>query len=172
VDAIQRRLTPTFVTHKQKNMGPNNILYYTDDHQVTITDAGIKVKKTLYHLNGISRHGLSVIHPPRVPFILLIVLGVGLFLSGIMNLIPGDWNIVIQIFGLSFPIVTLLMAIGAVLVLAGIFVMLKLKEKYAVHITTAEGEKNVVVSRSHQYITQIVDALNRAFLDLVKPAKK
>jgi len=153
-------------------MGPNNILYYTDDHQVTITDSGIKVKKTLYSLNGISRHGLSVIHPPRVPFIILIVLGAGLFMSGIMELIPAAWNINVHILGFSFLVASVLMTIGAVLVLAGIFVMLKLKEKYAVHIITAEGEKNVVVSASHKYISQIVDALNRAFLDLVKPAKE
>jgi hypothetical protein len=47
-------------------------------------------------------------------------------------------------------------------------VMLRLREKYAVRIYTAEGEKNVVVSASREYISQIIDALNRAFLDLVK----
>ena len=153
-------------------METNNTLYYTDGHQVTITDSGIKVKKTLYHLNGITRHGLSVIYPPRVPFILLIVLGCGLFLAGTMNFIPATWNTYVIIFGFSFLVVSLLMGGGVLLVLIGIFVMLRLREKYAVHITTAEGEKDVIVSRSREYISQIVDALNRAFLDLVSPPGK
>jgi len=153
-------------------METNNTLYYTDGHQVTITDSGIKVKKTLYHLNGITRHGLSVIYPPRVPFILLIVLGIGLFITGTMNFIPATWNTYVIIFGFSFLVVSLFMGSGVLLVLLGIFVMLRLREKYAVHITTAEGEKDVVVSRSREYISQIVDALNRAFLDLIKPGKE
>jgi hypothetical protein len=153
-------------------METNNTLYYTDGHQVTITDSGIKVRKTLYHLKGITRHGLSVIYPPRVPFILLIVLGSGLFIAGSMNFIPATWNTYVIIFGFSFLVVSLFMGSGVLLVLTGIFVMLRLREKYAVHITTAEGEKDVVVSRSREYISQIVDALNRAFLDLVKPGKE
>jgi hypothetical protein len=153
-------------------METNNTLYYTDGHQVTITDSGIRVKKTLYRLNGITRHGLSIIYPPRVPFIALIVLGIGLFIAGTMNLIPATWNTYVNISGFYFLAVSLFMAGGVLLVLIGILVMLKLREKYAVHISTAEGEKDVVVSRSREYISQIVDALNRAFLDLVKSPVK
>jgi hypothetical protein len=153
-------------------METNNTLYYTDGHQVTITDSGIKVKKTLYRLNGITRHGLSIIYPPRVPFIVLIVLGTGLFIMGTMNLIPASWNTYVNIFGYYFLAVSVFMASGVLLVLAGILVMLRLREKYAVHIITAEGEKDVVVSRSREYISQIVDALNRAFMDLVKSPGK
>ena len=40
---------------------------------------------------------------------------------------------------------------------------LYLGERYAVSITTAEGEKNVVISKRKEYITQIVHALNEAF---------
>jgi len=153
-------------------METNNTLYYTDGHQVTITDSGIKVKKTFYTLNGITRHGLSIIYPPRIPFILLIALGSVLFIAGTMNFIPATWNTYVIIFGSSFLVVSLFMGSGVLLVLLGIFVMLRLREKYAVHITTAEGEKDVVVSRSREYISQIVDALNRAFLDLVKTSGK
>ncbi len=148
-------------------METENILYYTDGHQVTITDSGIKVKKTLYRLSGITRHGLSIISPPRVPIAILIVSGIILFLMGAMNLGPVSWNKYVQVFGFSFLTVSLLMLGGACLLLIGILMMLKLREKYAVRILTAEGEKNVVVSRSREYISQIVDALNRAFLDLM-----
>jgi len=148
-------------------METNNTLYYTDGHQVTITDSGIKVKKTLYRLNGISRHGLSIISPPRIPFLVFIGLGTCLFIMGAMNLVPSTWNTYVHIFSFSFLVVSLLMTGGVVLVLTGIFIMLRVREKYAVQIITAEGEKNVVVSRSREYVIQIVDALNRAFLDLM-----
>jgi len=47
-----------------------------------------------------------------------------------------------------------------------------LREKYAVQIITAEGEKNVVISRSREYISKIEDALNRASLDWATSGKK
>jgi hypothetical protein len=153
-------------------METNNILYYTDGHQVTITDSGLKVKKTLYQLNRITRHRLSIIYPPRIPFLALIGLGTCLFIVGTMNLIPASWNTYVNIFGFSLMVISLFMSGGVLLVLAGIFVMFRLREKYAVHIITAEGEKNVVVSHSREYINQIMDALNRAFLDLMTSAKK
>lgn len=153
-------------------METDNILYYTDGHQVTITDSGIKVKKTLYRLTGITRHGLSIISPPRLPFLVLIALGSISFIVGLMNLVPASWNTYVHIFGFSLMVISLFMGGGVVLVLAGIFVMLSLREKYAVRIFTAEGEKNLVVSQSREYISQIVDALNRAFLDLMTSGKK
>jgi len=153
-------------------METDNILYYTDGHQVTITDSGIKVKKTLYRLNGITRHGLSIISPPRIPFLLLIVLGIISFMVGVMGLIPDSWNTYVHFLGFAFLVISLFMTGGVLLVLAGIFVMLRLREKYAVRIITAEGEKNLVISQSREYISQIVDALNRAFLDLMTSGKK
>jgi len=153
-------------------MGPNNILYYNDDHQVTITETGIKVKKTLYRLNGISRHGLSVISPPRIPFLVLIGIGTCLFIMGAMNLIPASWSAYINFYGFPLKAVSLFMISGLIFIMTGILVMLRLREKYAVQIITAEGEKNVVVSRSREYIAQIVDALNRAFLDLMTSRSK
>ena len=38
-----------------------------------------------------------------------------------------------------------------------------IRQRYAVRIATAEGEKDVVVSSRKEYIQQIVDALNRAY---------
>ncbi len=153
-------------------METDNILYYTDGHQVTITDSGLKVRKTLYSLKGITRHRLSIISPPRIPFLFLVGLGTCLFIVGTMNLIPASWSTYVNIFGFSLMVISLLMTGGVLLVLAGIFVMLRLREKYAVHIITPEGEKNVVVSHSREYINQILNALNRAFLDLMTSGKK
>jgi hypothetical protein len=83
-----------------------------------------------------------------------------------MNLMPVTWKTYVNIFGFSFLANSLFMIAGIIVFLTGLVIMLKLREKYAVRIATADGEKNVVVSASREYIKQIVDALNRAFLDL------
>ena len=53
---------------------------------------------------------------------------------------------------------------GGMLAVAGILIAILVKPKYAVRISTAEGESNVVVSRHQEYIRQIIDGLNRAFI--------
>lgn len=153
-------------------MSTEKTLYYTDGHEVSVTDAGFKVRKHLYNLTGITRHGLSVIYPPRMPFAALIVIGSIAFICGAANFIPAAWKTYVNVFGFSFLANSLVMIAGILAFLIGLVVMLKLREKYAVRIATAEGEKNVVVSGSREYIKQIVDALNRAFLDLTTQRMK
>jgi xanthosine utilization system XapX-like protein len=58
---------------------------------------------------------------------------------------------------------TLALWIGAGLALIGLIILLMARERYAVRIQTAEGEKNAVVSYKREYVAQIVDALNTAF---------
>jgi hypothetical protein len=57
----------------------------------------------------------------------------------------------------------LCMLIGGLLLLIGIVWTIVLHTKYAVRITTAEGEKNTVISPEKDYINQIVIAINSAF---------
>jgi uncharacterized protein YjeT (DUF2065 family) len=157
-------------------MDTDKILYYTDGHLVTITGNGFKVKNTVYQLNAIKRHGLSIIQPARLPSTLLMILGIVVFISGSLNFLPAAWNKNVNIFGISLLANSVFMIAGVLVLAAGLLVMLSMKEKYAVKILTAEGEKNVVVSGSREYINKIVDALNRAFLDLTskpdQPQKK
>jgi hypothetical protein len=153
-------------------MDTEKTLYYTDGHEVSVTDAGFKVRKQLYNLTGITRHGLSVIYPPRMPFATLILLGSVVFICGAMNFMPAAWKTYVNIFGFSLLTNSLFMVAGILLFLTGLVTMLKLREKYAVRISTADGEKNVVVSGSREYIKQIIDALNRAFLDLTTKRMK
>src|SRR6266487_4398607 len=115
-------------------MDTDKILYYTDGHQVTITDNGFKVRNTLYRLNGITRHGLSIIYPPKIPSTALMILGTVLFVCGSMNFIPASWNTNVNVLGFSLLVNSLLMIGGALLLLTALLVMLTLSEKYAVHI--------------------------------------
>ncbi len=149
-------------------METNKTLYYTDGHDVMITDSGFRVKNTLYQLNGITRHGFSIISPHRAPYAILLILGLVIFMCGALNFLPQAWMQPIAILKLHVAVNSLVMSLGSVLFGLGILIMFRMREKYAVRIFTAEGEKNVVISQSREYISQIVDALNHAFLDLVK----
>jgi len=143
------------------------MLYYTDGHNVTVTDSGFKVKNTLYQLNGISRHGFSIIAPHRAPYAVLLIIGTVMFACGAFNILPANWHQQVTIFGFAVIVNAVVMTAGSVVFGVGMLVMIRMREKYAVRIYTAEGEKNVVVSQSREYISQIVDSLNRALLDLM-----
>lgn len=149
-------------------METSKTLYYTDGHDVTITDSGFKVKNTLYQLNGITRHGFSIVPPHRAFYTALMALGMIVFTCGVLNFLPPAWMHPVAFFGFLVGINSLVMTSGSVLFGVGLLGLFRLREKYAVRIFTAEGEKDVVVSQSREYISQIVNALNRAFLDLMK----
>lgn len=147
---------------KKSSTETEKILYYSNGDAVTITDAGLTINKTHYQLNGISGHSLSIVAPVRVPYIVLMSISVIVFFCGAFNILPS---------GVAFtPLAA--MITGAVIFATAFVVVMTKKEKYAVKIITMEGEKNVVVSHSREYVTHIVAALNRAFLDLTTSQKK
>lgn len=151
-------------------MNTDNTIFYTDGHQVMITNDGLKVKSHFYRLNTITQHELAVIRPQRIPTIVLMAVGIVIFLSGTLSFVPESWNTEVNILGFSILVYSLLMAGGIFFLCAGIALLIIQKEKYAVRITTVEGEKsvekNVVISHSRDYIKEIVYGLNRAYLDL------
>jgi hypothetical protein len=142
-------------------MTPDKVIY-TDGRDVTVTDSTLKVKHTSYNLNGITKLSFWTIRPDRWPGIFLIVLGLAAAVCGFMNLIPADMNVKTD----SGEVVsgnTLALLVGIVLALIGFVILLFARERYAVRIATAEGEKNAVVSRKREYIAQIIDAIHSAF---------
>jgi len=142
-------------------MIPDKVLY-TDGHDVVITESTFQVKNKSYNLNGITKHGLLTIRPDRVPGILFFVLGVIISLCGILNAIPPSWMSDIYINGSYVGINALATWVGLGIALIGILITSVVKERYAVRIATAEGEKNAVVSKEKEYVRQIVHALNDA----------
>lgn len=143
-------------------MIPDKIIY-TDGHDVVVTDSTLQVKNTSYKLEGITKHGLSVMRPERLPGIILFVTGIVLILVGLFEVIPYDLIEDVQ-FNDAYVSANVLAAwIGAGLAVIGIIVTFAVREKYAVRISTAEGDKDAVVSPKKEYIAQIVDALNKAF---------
>jgi hypothetical protein len=146
---------------KRINAMTQDKLIYTDGHDVTVTESTFKVKNAAYRLNGITKLCLWTIRPDRWPGVLLLLLGLAAVVCGIMGVVPPDMNL-----ATDSGVITgneLALYVGAGLALIGIVVLAASKERYAVRIATAEGEKNAVVSRKREYIAQIVDALHSAF---------
>jgi hypothetical protein len=134
---------------------------YTDGRDVTVTDSTLKVKNTAYKINGITRFTLWTIRPDRWPGVLLMLLGVAALLCGWLGLIPADMNMRTDDGVVSSNMLAIW--IGAGLFLLGLLFLALTRERYAVRISTAEGDKNALVSNKREYVAQIVDALNKAF---------
>lgn len=134
---------------------------YTDGRNVVVTDSTLKIKNTSYRLNGITNLCMWTIRPHRWPGVLLITLGLLAAVSGYMNLLPSDVNFNMEDGYLGAN--TLAMYVGGGLILLGLLALAFTKQRYAVRIATAEGERNAVVSSRREYIAQIVDAIHSAF---------
>jgi hypothetical protein len=134
---------------------------YTDGRDVTVTDSTLKVKNTAYKINGITRFTLWTIRPDRWPGVLLMLLGVAALLCGWLGLVPAEMSMQTENGVVSSNVLALW--IGGALFVLGLLVLALTKERYAVRIATAEGEKNALVSHKREYVAQVVDALHKAF---------
>lgn len=137
-------------------------LLYTDGHKVTVTDSTFRVDKHLYHLEGIVRHDFKVIAPRRVPILVSITAGLSFLTLGVFNLVPV--NVIPQLEVGNYVLTARLLSLifGGAMLLAGFIFLMIEKEKYGVQIVTAEGEKDVVISKKREYITMIDEALTKA----------
>lgn len=147
---------------KFKVMIQDKVLY-TDGHDVTITDTMLMVRNMSYQLIGITKHGLHIVKPHRLPGYLLFISGVVLIICGLLNLWPSSVVSPTELFGFTLSGGAIILGIGGFLAVVGILIIGLLRERYAVRIATAEGEKNVIVSKQKEYVKQIIHALNQAF---------
>lgn len=145
-------------------MAQSNKVFYTDGHEVTVTDTTFKVNKREYKLLGITRHGLFTIKPPRAPGVFTFIIGLLIVAIGAYQLLPATAIGEIRMASRWINANDLAVVIGVLVALAGLLAIVMVKPKYAVRISTADGESNAVVSRQQEYIRQIVDGLNRAFI--------
>ena len=144
---------------------------YTDGRQVTITDTIFQVRNMSYQLKGITKHGLHIVKPFRLPAIILLAFGAFLLAGTMLGIMPSNLISPVTILGVTLSSNAILIAAGAAIVLVSVLIIGLLRERYAVRIATAEGEKDVVVSKQKEYIAQILSALNRAF-DFVRGKKR
>jgi len=141
-------------------------ILYTDGHDVTVTDSTFRVRKHFYRLDGITRHNFSIIKPNRIPGLFLVGLGLIALTIGIAS---GEQpNFQIQLASVVLGSQIVLSAGGGIFIVTGIVVMIAMREKYGVRIVTAEGEKDVLVSDRREYVSMVVEALNKAFINMLR----
>ena len=136
---------------------------YTDGHDVTVTDSTLQVNKITYKLNGIVKHGLYILRPQRLPGVLMVIIGLIVMFAGLLKLVPSAWINDAIIANTLVSGSTIALMIGGLIAFIGVLLLGITRQRYAVRIATAEGEKDVVVSSRKEYIQQIVDALNAAY---------
>jgi hypothetical protein len=149
-------------------MVPDKVIY-TDGRGITITDSTFQVNKTSYRINGITKHGLMIIRPERLPGLLLLIVGFIVAIIGIVGLIPPSLIGSVEVGGKLVGANILALWTGVGVALLGLLILAVVRERYAVRISTAEGEKNAVVSNKKEYIAQIVNALDNAFYNHLHP---
>lgn len=139
-------------------------VYYTDGHEVTVTSSTLKVHNREYLLPGITRHGLSTLKPQRAPGLLLFIIGMLIVVVGAYQLVPPGLVDNVYMMERWVTVNDWTVVAGALIALAGLLTAMLVKPKYAVRIATAEGENDVVVSKHREYIRQIIEGLNKAFV--------
>src|SRR3954471_10707764 len=87
-------------------------IFYTDGQDVVVTLSTLQVKDRFYRLKAIKKHGMAILHPVRLPGLLVFIGGIVLSIMGLASafseMIPGSWsptgtpisvNVVAQWFG-------------------------------------------------------------------------
>ena len=135
---------------------------YTDGHEVKVTPTKLIVGKREYLLAGVTAFRLQIIKASKaVPFLLLL-LGIAGIIAGLLHALPPDLVNPVNFNGKTLTANELAAIAGGVLLLIGVIWMMIEHDRYAVQITTAEGDKDVLMSAKRDYVDQIVTALSVA----------
>ncbi len=135
---------------------------YTDGRDVVVTDSQLQAKGSRYSLKGITDFGLTIIKPKILPGLLIALLGGFLIVDAFLFVIPDSFmeSFLLPTTGEGRVEMELIVGISAFLIGAG-YILLS-RKKYALRIETAEGDKNVVISKKKEYIDQVIAALQKA----------
>jgi hypothetical protein len=138
-------------------------IIYTDGHGVRVTPNQFIVGKTEYLLRGVTNIRLYTIKANLVPAVLLIIFGIASAIAGFMRIFrESDQLISTDTTATSLGNNEIAMLVGGILFLAGVIWALVTHEKYAVRLTTAEGEKDALISTKKDYVGQIINAVQHA----------
>jgi protein-S-isoprenylcysteine O-methyltransferase Ste14 len=142
----------------------DKIFYADAQHHVIVTDSTFIVKNKEYNIPSIRDHIIKEIKP--IPFLGLIVstIGVLLALGGIFHFVAFRFIPNVTVMNMTFGPYSWAIAAGVLVLISGLFMIATTKPQYALHISTPEGENDVIVSPQREPIKQIIDALNRAFM--------
>jgi hypothetical protein len=135
---------------------------YTDGRDVKVTHNEFIAGKKSYKLEGIVNASINLIRASLVPPVFMLLLGIAVLASGLLHFYSSQR---IDSLSVGYFIMTanrLAVLAGVLFLIIGIILSFKTRDKYAVHIVTAEGEKEPVISKKRDYVAQIVKALQHA----------
>jgi hypothetical protein len=139
-------------------------IFYTDGQDIVVTLSTLQVKDRFYSLKNIKKHSMAILQPARLPGIILFITGVALALCGMANAFPVDWAARTGLFAVGTDTNSIAQWSGTAMTVLGLVLTVMLRERYAIRIATEEGEQDAVVSTRREYIREILDALNRAYM--------
>ena len=142
----------------------DKIFYADAHHHVIVTDSTFIVKDKEYFIPSIHDHIIKEVKPVPVVGSLITIAGVLLCLAGMFQVVSFGFIPVVEVLGKNIDAYWWVVLAGSVLVFTGLIWIVMVKPRYALHISTAQGEDDVIVSPKREYIKQIIDALNRAFM--------
>jgi hypothetical protein len=137
-------------------------IIYTDGRDIKVTTREFITGETNYLIDGILNARSNIIRAKTGSAIILMIIGLLFVAGGYFHLFNNLQVDSMRIGTLSLTPNRIAALAGAVLFLIGMFWIAISRNKYAVHITTAEGEKEPVVSTKKDYVNQIVSAINKA----------
>jgi hypothetical protein len=139
----------------------DNVLY-TDGHGIKVTTISFSTGKTTYRIDGILNAQMKLIKAHYGPALLMMLIGFAGIMAGALHLISDNVMQPISVSGIIITVNTLSIILGGLLLVAGVILLAVQHDKYSVHIVTAEGEKDPIVSEKKDYVGQIVSALEYA----------
>ncbi|SRR5258705_9947020 len=135
---------------------------YTDGHGTKVTTQEFITGNTTYLIRGIMEARMNQIKASLLPAITLLVLGVIAFVAGLLHLLNHEEVVQFRIGETDMTLNRIVALAGFIFIILGLIGLVLRHKKYSVHIRTAEGEKDPVVSTKKDYVSQIVSAINTA----------
>ncbi len=133
---------------------------YNDGQHVKITSHVFIVDSVKYLVKGIASVRMRLIRHYKYPPFIMLLLGIAGIIMGIIHTFS---NVKITFIGDFLISANKLSAgIGLLLALLSLLWLSVLNDKYAVIITTAEGDKNPITSTKKDYVSQIISVLKTA----------
>ncbi|NJO02272.1 MAG: DUF308 domain-containing protein [Bacteroidia bacterium] len=132
---------------------------YSDGHGIHVTEEEFRAGRHVYKLDGVTEVKMVEKAPRHFTAIALLVMGVLALIAGILSLFPLaplTYNAVLTWNELA-------MILGVLLIIAGVALIIAARRKYAVLVTTAEGTREVLVSRDREYVAHVLNALKQAY---------
>ena len=135
---------------------------YTDGHGTKVTTQEFITGNATYLIRGIMEARMNQIKTSLLPAITLLVLGTIAFIAGYFQLLNQEEVVQFRIGEMNMTLDRIATLVGFVFIILGLIGLALRHKKYSVHIRTAEGEKDPLVSTKKDYVSQIVSAINTA----------